>query len=211
MYRLSLKYFVVPYTIIFIGFLLVIMGSEHGDTLRWLNSHRNVVFDFVFPYVTHVGDWLFMSLVGLSLIFYGWRVSLVFFITSLTMFITSSFLKQIVFPQVPRPSVFFEDHSVLDLLDGITLHTLYSFPSGHTMAAFMMATFLSMVVVQKRWSVLYLTVAILTAISRIYLLQHFLRDVLAGSFVGILISLVMVWSFRNFMSREPDLNEKIDV
>lgn len=204
MYRLSLKYFVIPYATLFISFLLVMMASEHGDTLRWLNEHRHTAFDFIFPYVTYLGDWVFMCLVVLVLIFYRWRVALVFFITAITMLITSSFLKMIVFPEAQRPSVFFEDFSVFLPLDGIILQTLYSFPSGHTMAAFMMATFLSLVIVAKRWSAVFLTLAILTAISRMYLLQHFLRDILAGSIVGILIAVVMVFSFRKFMSKGID-------
>ena len=39
--------------------------------------------------------------------------------------------------------------------------------------------------------ILCLSIATLVAISRVYLVQHFLKDVLAGLFVGYLIGLLM--------------------
>lgn len=201
MFRLSLKYFVIPYATLFVWFLIFMMATDHGSILIWVNEHRNDVFDAVFPYVTFIGDWVTLLIVGLALLFYRWRVSVIFLLSTASMLMISSFLKWVVFPNVPRPSVFFEGTTTLKPLEGIILNTLYSFPSGHTMAAFMMATFLALFVNNKKLSALLLFAAVLTAVSRIYLLQHFLRDVLAGSIIGVLIALVMVFSFKKFIEK----------
>ncbi len=156
MFRLSLKYFVIPYATLFVWFLIFMMATDHGSILIWVNEHRNDVFDAVFPYVTFIGDWVTLLIVGLALLFYRWRVSVIFLLSTASMLMISSFLKWMVFPNVPRPSVFFEGTTTLKPLDGIILNTLYSFPSGHTMAAFMMATFLALFVNNKKLSALLL-------------------------------------------------------
>ena len=57
-----------------------------------------------------------------------------------------------------------------------------SFPSGHAAMAFALATFLSLV--RGRAATGWLVVAVLTALSRVYLGHHFPSDVLVGSVVG---------------------------
>lgn len=61
----------------------------------------------------------------------------------------------------------------------------YSFPSGHTAAAFT-ATFALYFARCKKWWILSLVLAVLIAISRLYLYMHFPTDVLGGIFIGVL-------------------------
>lgn len=65
----------------------------------------------------------------------------------------------------------------------------YSFPSGHTTAAFTMATTLSLNF--PAWSILCLSMAVLVAVSRVYLAVHYPTDVVAGIFVGTLTGLMV--------------------
>lgn len=65
---------------------------------------------------------------------------------------------------------------------GIDL-TDYSFPSGHTTAAFTIATALSLNF--PSWTVLFVIMALLIAISRVYLAVHYPTDVVAGMIIGI--------------------------
>lgn len=65
----------------------------------------------------------------------------------------------------------------------------YSFPSGHTTAAFTMATTLSLNF--PTWSVLCVIMAVLVAVSRIYLAVHYPTDVLAGIFVGVFTGFIV--------------------
>lgn len=64
----------------------------------------------------------------------------------------------------------------------------YSFPSGHTTAAFEMATAMFLVFRsegKKKISWLFPVIAVLTMCSRVYLMVHYATDVLCGLVVGV--------------------------
>lgn len=67
--------------------------------------------------------------------------------------------------------------------------TDYSFPSGHTGAAFAVATVLFLCgkdgTIPKKCGVLALALAILIALSRLYNAAHYPTDVLAGMLIGL--------------------------
>ena len=66
----------------------------------------------------------------------------------------------------------------------------YSFPSGHTLHCFIAATVLLYYDKRLGWPALGL--AILVAISRLYLYVHFPTDVIAGAVLGISLGLLAV-------------------
>ena len=84
----------------------------------------------------------------------------------------------------PRPSRVLAGQD-LNWVQGLDLYANHSFPSGHTGAAFTMFLILSFFVGKKNYSILFFTIALLVAISRVYLFQHFLIDVWIGSLCGI--------------------------
>lgn len=65
----------------------------------------------------------------------------------------------------------------------------YSFPSGHTTAAFTVATTFSLYF--PKLAVLFIAMAILVAVSRTYLAVHYPTDVLAGVILGIGVAYVV--------------------
>lgn len=74
----------------------------------------------------------------------------------------------------------------------------YSFPSGHTTAAFTMVTTLSLNF--PTWSILFVIMALLIAVSRIYLAVHYPTDVVAGILVGVSTSFfVHIYVFNPLM------------
>ena len=93
-----------------------------------------------------------------------------------------------------RPAVFLEKIKYDYFITDVTLHNYHSFPSGHTASAFALAAVLSFSVKNKNYSLLFLAGAILVGYSRIYLGQHFMDDILAGSVVGV-ISAIFCWLF----------------
>lgn len=62
----------------------------------------------------------------------------------------------------------------------------YSFPSGHTSSSFAVAGVLSMYFHQYR--IIFMAVAFLIALSRLYLYVHYPTDVIGGIIIGILCS-----------------------
>lgn len=81
----------------------------------------------------------------------------------------------------PRPFLWRED-----VFLPFAAPTDYSFPSGHASASFAAATALSG---WRRWSkILFLSLAVLIAFSRLYFYVHYPGDVLAGGLLGAALS-----------------------
>lgn len=164
-------------------------GKSNGFLL--MRPKGNEATDLFFQYATHIGDGLFaIALVILLLLFKRFGFAFVTFFGYAVSGILAQLLKHSV--QSPRPSPFFrsigiEIHSAggVELLQSST-----SFPSGHTATAFALATAVVLMSSwwQRRWWLAFV-LAVFIGYSRIYLGQHFLLDVLAGSVLGTVSSI----------------------
>lgn len=95
---------------------------------------------------------------------------------------------------MPRPvGVLGED--ALHLIDGVKMALWHSFPSGHTITAFAIATILCLYFAKCKSQYIWLLLAIIAGLSRVYLSQHYLLDVFVGSFIGIAIGLLSMALF----------------
>ena len=176
------------YLILFILGFLVIALTEHGDTVVYLNNLHSPGLDVFFKYATHLGDGVALAVAVVFLLIKKLRFGLILGLVGIVQVIISWFLKHIVFGKTPRPKNYFEDLSQFSFVEGVKLNGWNSFPSGHTMTAFSVAAFLMLMFKRPIWSVLLITGAVLVGISRIYLFQHFLVDVLVGSLIGITLA-----------------------
>ena len=86
----------------------------------------------------------------------------------------------------PRPFVLIPDITML-----IAPPDEFSFPSGHTAAAFVMVTVIGMHFVAG--GVLLLPVAMTIGVSRVYPGVHYPSDVLAGTTLGIASGIAGCW------------------
>lgn len=182
-------------TIFFLSFLILwlitfiaLAQAEHGAFLLWLNSHANSFLDFVFRWLTHIGDGLFAVFLILVLLFF-YRIR--YGIGLLLAFASSGILSQLAKRTIaaPRPRSYFLDFESLNLIPGLYYSSSFSFPSGHTATAFAVFTFLALLTRNKALQVFYLLLAALIGISRVYLLQHFLVDVVTGALLGVVCGL----------------------
>ncbi|MBI1315310.1 phosphatase PAP2 family protein [bacterium] len=154
----------------------------------WLNGFRSPIADYAFALLTRGGEVGVIVPVFL-LTAYGasWRAALSVGISALVVLVVVGMLKNYVFPDALRPTGLI-DPRALHLVEGVKMHRNHSFPSGHTMAGFAW-TFALASAIHNRWTFYTMPMAAtLIGLSRIYLSQHFLVDVVIGAWLGCLIA-----------------------
>jgi len=157
-----------------------------------INNLHFTVLDRVFKTWTLLGDGLIILVVVLVPLFFKIRYSLILFTGYAISGLSAQLLKRLFFSDSARPVNYFRLHGIehdLYLVPGVELHSWNSFPSGHAATAFGVFFGLSLIL-NSRWGQLSAFVAALgVAFSRIYLSQHFLEDIMAGSLLGIMVTL----------------------
>ena len=83
-----------------------------------------------------------------------------------------------------------------DILLAVSRPTAYSFPSGHTGSSFAAAT--AIFLWNKKWGIPALILALVIALSRVYLFVHYPTDVMAGALLGVLCAVAVAFVFKKF-------------
>lgn len=150
----------------------------------WINSFNSPTLDFVFASVTNLGNGIIFIPIFIATLFIRFEYSVLCVLASASHGLLIFIFKKVIFAGLPRPIGYLDNHT-LHFVPGVEVHSLNSFPSGHTATIFCAALLLSLILRNVRVSGICLIVALLVAYSRIYLLQHFLIDVAAGAVLGI--------------------------
>jgi membrane-associated phospholipid phosphatase len=187
-----------------------------------INQYNSIYQDIFFKYFTNVGDGLFAVLILFILFF---LVKFRFFFIGLSSFLLSGLvcqlMKKVIFVNQLRPSKFFSPEQ-LHYVEGVVLRTNNSFPSGHSTTAFAIFLFLAYIYKKKYYQIIFAFIACLVAYSRVYLSQHFIGDVVAGSLIGIgsflisyfiFIPIRIKWFDKTFKSlfKNKSKNEKVSI
>lgn len=196
--------FYIPYLLFVLILFVLILCSSKADLHLWLTSSNSPVGDVFFHYYTYVGDWL-PYLAVVLLLFYKYRMALLILFSQLLSGLISQILKHLF--DESRPLLYFNmyfPNVQLHRVAGEHLHTVHSFPSGHTVTAF--AFFLALAFYSKKPSLhfLYVVLAILVGYSRVYLSQHFAIDVLAGSLIGVSVTMICRYLFEKLPLKWAD-------
>jgi membrane-associated phospholipid phosphatase len=175
-----------------------------------INSRHYPITDLFFKYFTHLGDGLVPTAIALFLLWRRtWREFLLVGASAAFSALVAQFLKRGVFGDMLRPSNFLEAMPGIDIVAGVDLHHHFSFPSGHTTAAF--STGLALAAISGRNGVAF-ALALLACVigfSRIYLSQHFTVDVVGGALIGTVSALVVWWWLcRSAFSERPWLDRR---
>ena len=165
--------FYIPYLALLTLAIVFYFYQEHGDFVLWLNQLHNPLWDFFFKYWTYTGHGVFFAVVTIVLIFLNKRFGLVLALIGITIGGVTAFFKEVLFETAPRPRIYFEGQKILEFVDGVNILSFHSFPSGHAMGVFGLATFISLMLQNNRYALFLLIAATFTTISRIYLAQHF--------------------------------------
>ena len=170
--------------------------------VEWVAVHlHNPLCDWLMPKITLLGEggliWIVLTL--LLLIFPKTRRTGCVCATALLLMLilNEGILKHLV--QRARPFTHLEG---LELL--IPAPSSYPFPSGHTSSSFACAASLWMY--HRKWGWWALGLAVLIALSRLYLSVHYSTDILAGALVGMVCALIARWIWERHWNRSSHGN-----
>ena len=191
---------------LFIVFVLAVFVLIYGKDKSFLiiNNNYSTNADYFFNYVTLLGEWFLWVPLFVYALFYKRD----FFIAVITALIICTVLthlgKKVLFEGSLRPLRLLEDAArAVPILE----HNNYnhSFPSGHTSTAFTTALLLAFIVRWKFAIYVFPLLAFLVGYSRVYLAQHFVTDVLAGTIIGIISSYLALLIYEHFRKKKREI------
>ena len=189
------------YFLIFWSFLSLIYGINGSRNFHLsLQSLRSEILDFFFLYATRIGEeYVLIPAILLMAIFFPWKQGKSYKIRVLYSLLIGlslgGFLPQIgkfFLSDALRPMAVFEN---LDPIEGLVVSYRNSFPSGHTSITVAWVSLWSSLAFPKLRVPLFMALlALIVAISRIYLNMHWLHDVIVGGFLGFLSAYIGLWA-----------------
>lgn len=179
---------------------ICLLTIPKGHTIAWLHQSNYQAYYPVWLYITQLAETPTVLLVFLALLFTNrWKAAAFALLTLISMSISIT-LKD--YFSAPRPYLYFQQHDTIHLLNmqyfRYPLAALdSSFPSGHTIMAFALYTFLAINVVPSRiGSLLCFSLALLVGLSRVALSQHFFEDVFVGSIIGFSLAWIISYYLK---------------
>ncbi|MBR9921322.1 MAG: phosphatase PAP2 family protein [Bacteroidetes bacterium] len=182
---------------------ILLFNIEQGDLIFYASDNRTMFANTFFIYGTRLGEVAMYILLVCLFMFFQVRLAVAVGATGILTMIVSFVSK--AFFMHDRPAAFLRKHDLFDrinIIDGVDLHSgATSFPSGHTMSAFALFSLLAFFLPRNRkfFGVLLFFVAVVVALSRIYLVQHFLKDIYLGAWMGLLLAILMYYVFDRYL------------
>ncbi len=188
------KVFLLPFLLFLLLGAISLFLYPTGHWIEWFSQNRTPFRNTFFSVATRLGEEKIYLLAILLFIFIKFRYAILIPLTGIIVTIVSFGSKAIF--QHDRPSVFYKKLGKLEEvnpLEGIRLLSgQTSFPSGHTMSGFAIYSLLAFLLPKKFLIQFPLFIcAMLVGLSRIYLVQHFLKDIYLGSICGVLIAILL--------------------
>ena len=194
------KVFFLGYILLMVVAIFILIAYSKAEGFFLMNPIHHNYLNLIFIPLTYLGDGLFVIAFALVLFFLKRKFLSLMIISS---YLLSGIIAQVLkyFITEARPAFYLEKSNYPYFIDGVTLHNFHSFPSGHTASAFALAAVLSFSVMNKTHSLIFLILAALVGYSRIYLGNHFMDDVLAGSAIGLLSSIISWMYFEKIFKK----------
>jgi membrane-associated phospholipid phosphatase len=185
------RWFLIPYSIFLIVSIFFILMYSKADIHIFLNSLNNPVSDSFFKYITNLGDGLFIPFFVVIMLSIRYRYAFLLLLVYAISGLFTQLLKRAFFAEIVRPTKYLDGIVQLHLVPGIDQLCCQSFPSGHATTAFGVMICFAMTFQHNFLKLCCFILAACIAYSRVYLSQHFLVDIVAGSIIGVLTGLFL--------------------
>jgi membrane-associated phospholipid phosphatase len=194
--------FFVGYLIFLIAATVFLLIINTGDAVLFFSEHRTRLLNLLFVYGTRAGEEIMYFIVIFILLFFRYRYAITVVLLGLSVTVVTFSMKALFGHD--RPALFFRKLGQLDeilAVEGVRLNQgANSFPSGHTMSAFALFGFLAFCIPKKHaGGTIFFLIALMVGLSRIYLMQHFLKDVYLGSIIGVMLAIA--WYYLAHVSK----------
>jgi|TARA_B110000259_G_scaffold8150_1_gene8897 membrane-associated phospholipid phosphatase len=197
-------YFLTPAGLfmMFCGIFLLLFPDKLDAQLAIHHAVYNNTGATVMGLITHWGEaYLIVVIMALGVYHKRYMFSWSFALGGLLSAVFVQVLKRQIFSDSPRPmSVIPYNETFLDIGQSIPMH--FAFPSGHTTTAFMLFTLLALNFKRPAIQVVCALAASLVGFSRIYLMVHWITDVLAGAALGMGIALLVYVIFKSLSHKK---------
>lgn len=186
-------YRIRPFFILYLLLLcvcLVIKLAYSRETIYFAVNGLNAPWaDTLAPYVTDIGEGLTAVILSLVVGLFSYRKGLLLATSYAVTSIVAQILKFIF--DAPRPRIYFENQlDRIHFVKGIYILATHSFPSGHTVSIFSATVVITYLCKNKLWGIPAFLVAVAVGYSRMYLSQHFFEDVMMGSVIGVIVTVI---------------------
>ncbi|MEL7119414.1 MAG: phosphatase PAP2 family protein [Bacteroidota bacterium] len=186
-----------------------LLSIEQGDMVLYFSKTRTEFMNGLFAVFTRLGEALVYVLFAVLFLWVAYRKSIGVLLLGVTVTLVS-FITKAIFAH-PRPLAYFRElgmEAQLTFVPGVDVHTgATSFPSGHTMSGFALYSFIAFILGKKGGlGLVAVFFATMVGISRVYLVQHFLKDIFLGAILGVLISVVMYYLINSWKREWLDKN-----
>jgi membrane-associated phospholipid phosphatase len=192
--------------------VLLVLASifvAKDDDVLWINGHHTYFLNNFFVAITGLGAGLLFIPLVIALLFVRFKY------VALTLLVWAGHgliclvMKRGLFGYMKRPKELI-DNNLLYFVPDVSVHSHFSFPSGHTATIFCLAFLLSLLVKKRLVSIGMILVALLVAYSRIYLLHHFLIDVAAGAVIGVMVT-YFLWRYFEVANLPTWMNNRLEI
>jgi len=187
------KTFLIPYSGLLIFVLVILLFYTKNEIHLFINNHNNCFSDTFFRSITVLGDGSMPFILGTIFCLFSFRKALLIASAATLAGLIAQFFKRFIFSGIERPLAHFKGIAELHIVQGVDMHYAHSFPSGHAATIFALCFSLSMFSENRLLKTFLLLTAFIVAFSRVYLSQHFLVDVFAGSIIGIISVPAIKW------------------
>jgi len=159
-----------------------------GTVLLEVNRLHGSAGDWFFRKVSALGNAYTALILLLVVLRYPFKYLFIYLLAFVLHVLLVHLFKQWISAGELRPYAFFYrsgDAQLLELVQGVKVRTMDSFPSGHTATALYLSSYFAVLLDRKwiAWALLGLGLTV--GLSRIYLVQHWFVDVYFGTIFGL--------------------------